>query len=121
MHKEGKAKRYLIHKLVAETFIENPNDYKYINHKDNNTKNNKIENLEWCTQSYNIQYAYDKGNKIPPHMKAVNQYSLSGKFIKTWNSLSEAGRELNIYSTNIGKVCKGKRNQTGGYKWAYTE
>lgn len=54
--KDGKQKYYLIHRLVAEAFIPNPNNYPIINHIDENKKNNKATNLEWCTHKYNINY-----------------------------------------------------------------
>lgn len=59
--KNGKRKTFKVHRLLAEHFIPNPNNYKYINHKDGNKSNNDIGNLEWCTHSQNIQHAYDIG------------------------------------------------------------
>ena len=50
-------KNIAIHRLVAETFIPNPNNYNQVNHKDENKHNNSVDNLEWCTQSYNIRYS----------------------------------------------------------------
>lgn len=61
--KDNKQKFYFIHRLVALTYLPNPNNYKIINHKDGNPKNNYIENLEWCTYSHNIKHAYDMGLK----------------------------------------------------------
>lgn len=52
--KNGKRKRFLLHRLVAETFIENPNNYPIINHIDENKQNNNVNNLEWCTQKHNM-------------------------------------------------------------------
>jgi hypothetical protein len=64
--KQNQKNKYIsIHRLVAETFIPNPNNYPIINHKDNNPQNNCIDNLEWCTQSYNVKYAYKYGNAKP--------------------------------------------------------
>lgn len=54
--KEGKPKHYSVHRLVAEAFIPNPNNYPIVNHKDENPSNNKADNLEWCTQEYNVNY-----------------------------------------------------------------
>lgn len=51
----------ILHKAVAFTFIENPSNFKCVNHKDGNKQNNKIENLEWCSESYNRKHAYDNG------------------------------------------------------------
>lgn len=55
-HINGKQKGYTIHRLVAEAFIPNPNNYPIVNHKDENPLNNKMENLEWCSFSYNNRY-----------------------------------------------------------------
>lgn len=53
--KDGKKRQFLLHRLVAETFIDNPNNYPIINHIDENKQNNCVNNLEWCTQKYNMQ------------------------------------------------------------------
>ena len=54
--KNGKTKAFLVHRLVAEAFIPNPNNLPCVNHKDENPKNNHVDNLEWCTYSYNNTY-----------------------------------------------------------------
>lgn len=110
-----------VHRLVAEAFLEKPEGKDYINHLDANPKNNHVNNLEWCTQSENIQYAYNNGTKKPPHMKKVSQYDLNGNLIKVWISQTEAARQLGIHQANIYKVCSGKRKTAGGFKWQYTE
>ena len=56
LYKEGKIKMCLVHRLVAEAFIDNPNNYKEVNHKDENKQNNSVSNLEWCTAEYNCNY-----------------------------------------------------------------
>jgi hypothetical protein len=58
-------KDYYIHRLVAETFIPNPNNYNIVNHIDSNTFNNCVENLEWCTQQQNLNHSYTKNNQTP--------------------------------------------------------
>lgn len=121
LHINGKFERKIIHRLVADAFIPNINNYQYINHKDSDISNNTVENLEWCTQKYNIKYAYDFGNKIPPNMRSVNQIDDNGKIIETFISMQEAERKTNIRSANISKCCRKIRSRAGGYKWAYTE
>lgn len=120
-NKEGKTKTYSIHRLVGIHFLEKPEGKGYINHLDANPSNNRVNNLEWCTQSENIQYAYNNKTKTPPHMKKVKQYDMDGNLIRIWESQTEAAKQLGLHQGNIYKVCSGKRNQTGGFKWQYTE
>lgn len=61
--KNGKHKKYFVHRLVAKAFIPNPDSKPIVNHIDCNIKNNSVENLEWCTQSENIQYSYNLGRQ----------------------------------------------------------
>lgn len=58
---KGIKKKYSIHRLVALTFIDNPENLPLVNHKNKNTKDNHIDNLEFCTSSYNNKYKYDNG------------------------------------------------------------
>lgn len=110
MYNSGVSKDVSIHRLVAIAFIPNPNNYKYVNHKDENVKNNNVSNLEWCTNSYNL--IYSRGKKIA-------QYSKEGELIKTFNCIADASKEYNIPTTNISKCCKGKRFSAGKYIWKY--
>ena len=59
--KDGKGKLQFVHRLVAEAFLDNTRNLKYVNHKDGNKTNNNVSNLEWCTCSENVQHAYDTG------------------------------------------------------------
>jgi len=62
---QGMHDRFNVHRLVAEAFIPNPNDYPCVNHIDGNKTNNHIENLEWCSYAHNNKHAYDTGLKTP--------------------------------------------------------
>lgn len=110
LYKNNKMKPKLIHRLVGKTFIDNPNNFNYINHIDKNKSNNNVNNLEWCTQSYNV--IYSKGRK-------VNQYNKNNNFIKTWNSIADVKKTLNIDSGLIVRCCRGKKKSAGGFKWKY--
>ena len=56
LYKQNKRKHFLVHRLVAEAFIPNPDNLPYINHRDENSSNNCVSNLEWCTHEYNVNY-----------------------------------------------------------------
>jgi hypothetical protein len=118
LKKEGKQIKKLVHRLVAEAFLENPNNYKYINHIDGDPKNNNVKNLEWCTQSYNIQYAYNMNRKIPPNEKKVEQVDAkTNQRIQVYRSAAEAERITGF--NNISACCRGVRQMAGGCKWRY--
>lgn len=105
-----------VHRLVAQTFIPNQEELPQVNHRDCDRKNNNVENLEWCDNSYNMRYREKYGisntESKGRHLFAVNLATLE---VSRFRSQNEAGRELEISPANINKVIKGKRNQTGGY------
>lgn len=114
-----KGKQYKIHRLVAETFIDNPYNKKEVNHKDMNKENNNVSNLEWSTHLENMQHAFKNKNIGASRNKKVVQHKLDGEVIKIWNSIKEATETLNIPMGNISKCCQGKISRTGIYKWTY--
>jgi len=108
-------KTFSLHKLVALLFIPNPNNYSEINHIDENKSNNCADNLEWCTRSYNINYGTRNDNLKKP----IIQYSLSGKYIKEWDSISTASRDMNLDRSSISLCCLGVYRKSQGYIWRY--
>ena len=116
LSKNGKAKTYRVHRIVAEAFIENPNNYTEVNHIDEDKTNNCVENLEWCDREHNIEHSIKSGKFI---IRAVSQYDLEGNFIKTYKSVSEAERETSIPRTHICKCVLGRygHKTAGGYIW----
>lgn len=111
-------KSFKIHRLVAQAFIHNPNNYPQVNHIDGNKENNCVDNLEWCTQSYNMKEAYRIGLQKPRKFR-INQYDLHGNFIKTWDSIKSI--ELYYNNRHISDCCKGKRNKASNYIWRYAD
>lgn len=109
----GEPVSLFIHKLVGQTFLENPNIYNIINHIDENKLNNDIINLEWVNHIQNITHSQGK---------KVNQIDIkTNKILKTYDSVNNAFKELNKnYGGNIKLVCEGKRKSAFGYKWSFT-
>lgn len=117
--KGGKAEQ--IHRLVALTFIPNPNNYPEVNHIDEDKTNNCVENLEWCTHQYNSSYG-SRPQKIKETLlrknhcgKNVSQYTQDGVFIRTFCSFAEAMRQTGI--KGIFNCANTKITQAGGYVW----
>lgn len=130
-------KIYKIHRMVAMAFIQNPENKHYINHINWIKTDNQVKNLEWCTQSENIQHAYNtwlkkvtenhhfytnhpskwKFWKNNQKAKKVNQYSLYWEFIMTWGSMIDIQRELLISSSSISQCCNWKRKSAGWFIW----
>lgn len=119
LYKNGKQYRKTIHRLVAETFIPNYNNYSQVNHINEIKSDNKVENLEWCDNWYNSHFGNHIENARIGHFKKINQYDLNNNFIKQWNSIIEASNTLKIDTSSISKVCKNKRKTAGGYVWKY--
>ena len=120
-----------IHRLVAKAFMPNPEELPCINHKDENKLNNNVNNLEYCSFSYNRNYGEapkilaktisntKKGQPIPRLRKAINQFTLDGTFIKTWDGAVTADKELKIPKNSICSCLKGRYKTAGGYIWKY--
>lgn len=120
----GIRKVELAHRLVARYFIDNPDNLPQINHKDENIKNNNVNNLEWCTAKYNANYGNRNAKcleKIKYQFKKVKQFDKNHNFIKEYQSLGIASREINGDISAIIRVCKGKQKTAYNYIWEYSE
>lgn len=127
--KNGKIRNHFIHRLVAEAFLENPNNLPYINHKDENKLNNIPENLEWCDSKYNCNYGtrnerikrFSKDNHASKPIVQIDKNT--NEIIKEWDSIMDAERALGIDNGHISACCKGKKyyKTVGGFKWKYKE
>lgn len=121
LHKNGNRIVVSVHRLVAMAFIDNPNNYPVVNHKDENPSNNHVDNLEWCTISYNTQYSrykYTCNNRV---------YSTGGNHARAKKVLCvETGqvfdciKDANLWCKgDVGACVKGRRKTAGGYHWEY--
>lgn len=117
--KEKIKKHYRVHQLVAQVFIPNPNNLPEVNHKDENPNNCRVDNLEWCTHSYNINYGTRNERVTQKRGMAVDQYTSDGIYIKTFPSMGKAAKSINGSTTSIYYCCNNIRNKTKGYKWKY--
>lgn len=113
LNKNGKGKKLLVHRLVAKAFIPNPNNYKMVNHKNQNPKDNCVKNLEWCNVQYNNTY----GDKIQKMCKTIVQLDKEGKIIKYFSSTIEASKETNITRCTITNCLNGNQKTAGGFIW----
>lgn len=134
LHSDGLRKDRYVHRLVASAFIPNPNNLRYVNHKDHNIHNNNVENLEWCTSSENARHSYENGRRKEEYLtirkniqqimtdaskKEVGQYDLENKLINVYESIAEASRKTGINNRSISLVCNNKRKTAGNFIWKF--
>ena len=113
LSKDGKVKPMRVHRLVAQAFIPNPNNYPEVNHIDHSRTNNCVDNLEWCTRQYNFDYSGVRYCRA----FAVDQLTMDGEYITTYYSQREAARAIGGHGINISLCCRGLASHAYGYKW----
>ena len=136
LYMNGNRQHYLAHKLVALHFLDNPNNYPVINHKDEDINNNYVGNLEWCTRSYNVLYSlnlhperpkpyeYRTGRRVCKpykHSKELFQFDDEMNLIATYENVIKCSKENGFRSSSIVECCKGKRKHAYGYIWRFAE
>ena len=109
---DGERAMKSVHRLVAQTFIDNPNDFPQVNHKNCVRDDNRVSNLEWCDNSYNQKYREKYGKALGRPVFAVNLATLE---VSQFKSQAEAGRVLGAGQSSITNVINGKLKQTHGY------
>lgn len=135
--KDNHSKLHLVHRLVGIAFSDiidwteeakgKPFDILQVNHKDELKNHNYIENLEWCTAPYNVNYGTankrcsEKMTNNLLRSKPVLQYTLDGQFITEYPSCREVERQIGIAHESVSGCCKNKLKTAGGYKWKFKE
>lgn len=126
----GENKIKMIHTLVAEAFIPNPEGKRFVNHIDGNKHNNSVSNLEWVTSKENMNHAIRTGLRNPHFNNAafgsdnansvhVLQYTKDGKLVKKWDCISDAARHFNCNPSTISNCMSGKLKTAHGFVWRH--
>lgn len=115
--------RMYVHRIVAAAFLPNPDLLPYINHKDENKENNRVDNLEWCDNKYNLNYGTTlermRAHSAGFPKKRVVQMDREGNELGEFESLADAARAVGVPYTNIAVCCKETYRTAGGYKWKF--
>lgn len=112
---KGFKKCEYVHRIVANAFCPRPDGKNVVNHKNEDKTDDRPENLEWCSTAYNNTY----NGKNLRCSKPVEQLTLDGEPVKTWNSAREAAASTHVEYKNISAACLHKRRSAGGFLWRF--
>ena len=120
LSKEGTVTTHQIHRLVAMAFLPNPCNLPEVNHKNENKRDNRACNLEWCTRYYNAHYLNACTRHAHKIWRKVKQFTADGEFIAEHQSVSEAAKANGISVSYVSKVIHGVVDQVNGYRFELT-
>lgn len=124
LYANGKDHQLYIHRIVAKAFIPNPLNLPEVNHKDENTRNNCVDNLEWCSRKYNANYGTAKQRALEKRMTLLKrcktvQKDENGNIVAIYDSIKDAEEKTGFKHQNIQSCCAGKQKQCHGYTFEY--
>lgn len=133
LHKNGIQRQCHVHRLVAEAFIENTKQLPVVDHINTIKTDNRIENLRWVSIKDNVNNPISSERRLNTIRKllvgkfgvlankhrAIAQYDLNGEFVKLWECMSDAWKELGIDSGCLTRACQGVYKTAGGFIWKY--
>lgn len=117
LYKNTKRKKFLVHRLVANAFIPNPQNLPHINHKDENRTNNNADNLEWCTPLYNNCYGTARFRAMLTSGFPIEQCLINGQWLATYATTSIAAQMTGISTNEISACIRGDLHSAGGFIW----
>ena len=119
---QGKTEMKLVHRLVANAFVPNPQNLETVNHIDEDKTNNRADNLEWMSRADNVRYGTGSQRKRTP-MRKVEQLTIDGQHVAYFDSIKEASEATGVHTRHIGGCCRNEygAKTAGGYRWRYIE
>ena len=117
LYKDGVNKYAYVYRLVAQAYIPNPENLPEVNHKDERKDHNYLQNLEWCSRSYNTHYGTGNDRRIEKRKRPVYCVELNQVF----DSIKSAGNFINIPPGCINNCPRGRQKLSGGYHWRYVD